>query len=155
MWFNLQQKQKKKRVDISRVNLSQNASTAVIISIFNRKVPSRLRNFLSRFVTMDETWIHHFDPVTKKQSMIWKRASSPMPKKFEVSSSAGKVMTSVFWDTGIIIVEYLERGATILLCRPNKKVAGGHQGEKPRQTASWSANSAEWCGDSRNGIRTA
>ena len=33
---------------------------------------------------MDETWIHHFDPETKQQSMTWKRASSPTPKKLSL-----------------------------------------------------------------------
>jgi hypothetical protein len=26
---------------------------------------------LSQVVTMDETWLHHYDPDTKKQSMLW------------------------------------------------------------------------------------
>lgn len=96
----LTDEQKKKRVDISRANLE--------------KFQADQEKFLSRFVTMDETWIHHFDPETKQQSMTWKRASSPTPKKFKVTSSAGKVMASVFWDAeGIIMVEYLEKGATI------------------------------------------
>ncbi|XP_046964572.1 histone-lysine N-methyltransferase SETMAR-like [Vanessa cardui] len=73
-----------------------------------------IKTFLLRFVTIDETWIHHFDPETKQQFMTWKRASSPTPKKFKVSSSARKVMASVFRDAeGIIMVEYLEKGATI------------------------------------------
>ena len=29
-------------------------------------------SFLQRFVTMDETWVHHFQPETKKQSKQWK-----------------------------------------------------------------------------------
>lgn len=96
----LTDEQKEKRLCISRVNLE--------------KFQANKEIFLSRFVTMDETWVHHFDPETKKQSMSWKRASSPTPKKFKVSSSAGKVMASVFWDAeGIIMVEYLEKGATI------------------------------------------
>jgi histone-lysine N-methyltransferase SETMAR len=70
--------------------------------------------FLRRFVTVDESWIHHFDPETKQQSMTWKRPSSPTPKKFKVTSSAGKVMASVFWDAeGVIMIDYLEKGATI------------------------------------------
>lgn len=70
--------------------------------------------FLRRFVTVDESWIHHFDPETKQQSMTWKRPSSPTPKKFKVASSAGKVMASVFWDAeGVIMIDYLEKGATI------------------------------------------
>lgn len=96
----LNDEQKKKRVDMSRANLE--------------KFQADKDNFLSRFVTMDETWIHHFDPETKQQSMTWKRSDEPTPKKFKVSSSAGKVMASVFWDAeGIIMVDYLQKGATI------------------------------------------
>ena len=70
--------------------------------------------FLARFVTMDETWLHHYDPETKRQSMAWKRPSSPTPKKFKTQPSAGKIMGSVFWDSqGLIMIEYLEHGATI------------------------------------------
>ena len=32
---------------------------------------------MRRIVTGDETWIHHYDPETKQQSMQWKHASSP------------------------------------------------------------------------------
>jgi hypothetical protein len=34
--------------------------------------------------------------------------------KFKVQTSAGKVMAGVFWDSeGILLVEFLKRGATI------------------------------------------
>ena len=72
------------------------------------------KHFLLRFVTMDETWVHHFDPESKRQSMQWKHTSSPPPKKFRAVPSAGKIMPSVFWDAGgILYVDCLERGATI------------------------------------------
>ncbi|XP_071104776.1 uncharacterized protein [Haliotis cracherodii] len=38
-------------------------------------------NFLKRFVTMDETWVHHFEPESKQQSKQWKHVTSPIPKK--------------------------------------------------------------------------
>jgi len=44
----------------------------------------------------DETWVHPFDPETKRQSMVWKHVSSPTPKTFKVTASAGKVMATVF-----------------------------------------------------------
>ena len=50
-------------------------------------------------MTKDETWVHHFDPEAKKQSMQWKHPSSSPPKKFKGVSSAGKVMSSIFWDS--------------------------------------------------------
>ena len=33
-------------------------------------------NVLSRIITGDETWIHHWDPDTKQESMQWKHVSS-------------------------------------------------------------------------------
>lgn len=70
--------------------------------------------FIGRLVTVDETWVHHYDPETKQQSMQWKHVNSPPPKKFRVQKSAGKVMATVFWDSeGIIMVDYLEKGKTV------------------------------------------
>jgi len=38
-----------------------------------------LAKFLLGYVTMDETWAHHFDPETKLQSKQWKHATlSPL-----------------------------------------------------------------------------
>jgi len=71
-------------------------------------------DFVARFVTMDETWIHHFQPETKIQSKQWKHPESPAPKKAKSVPSAGKVMASVFWDSkGILLIDYLEKGQTI------------------------------------------
>lgn len=70
--------------------------------------------FLRRYVTMDETWAHHFDPKTKLQSKEWKHVTSPTPVKFRKIASAGKVMASVFWDSeGVLMIDYLERGKTV------------------------------------------
>ena len=33
--------------------------------------------FIKRYVTMDETWVHHYDPETKIRSMQWKHKGSP------------------------------------------------------------------------------
>jgi len=52
--------------------------------------------FLSRIITCDETWVHHYTPESKRSSMQWKHLSSPSPKKFKVQPSAGKVMACVF-----------------------------------------------------------
>jgi len=37
-------------------------------------------NFLSRIVTMDETWLYHYDPQKKQQSVDWGHRDSPVPK---------------------------------------------------------------------------
>lgn len=71
-------------------------------------------NFLERFVTMDETWVHHYQPESKQQSKQWKHHGSPPPRKAKTVPSAGKVMASFFWDSkGIIMVDYLSKGQTI------------------------------------------
>ena len=59
------------------------------------KYPSKKEiheNFMFRVVTQDKTWIHHFDPESKKQSM----QAHPL-LKFKRVSLAGKVMASIFW----------------------------------------------------------
>jgi len=53
-------------------------------------------DFLSRLVTMDETWVYHFDPETKQKAMEWRHNGSPRPKKFRVQKSAGNVLVSIF-----------------------------------------------------------
>jgi len=53
-------------------------------------------DFLSRLVTMDKTWLYHYDLKTKQQSMEWQHIGSPHPKKFQVQKPAGKVLASIF-----------------------------------------------------------
>jgi len=36
-------------------------------------------DFLLRLVTMDETWLYHYDPETKQQSKEWQHSGSPHP----------------------------------------------------------------------------
>ena len=65
-------------------------------------------------MTMDETWLYHYDLETQQQSMEWQNSGSPRPKKFRVQKSTGKVLTSIFWDQdGILLIDYLPKGQTI------------------------------------------
>jgi len=67
-----------------------------------------------RFITMDETWIHHYTLESKHQSKQWTEAGCSAPKKTRSVPLAGKVMASVFWDTeGILFIDYLEKGKKI------------------------------------------
>jgi len=78
---------------------------------FFRRDPN---DFLSRLVTIYETWLHHYDPETKQQSMEWRHSGSPRPKKFRVQKSSGKVLASIFRDQdGILLIDYLPNGQTI------------------------------------------
>ena len=46
--------------------------------------------FLTRIVTGDKTWVHHFAPESKRQSMEWKHPGSPVKKKFQESTFCEK-----------------------------------------------------------------
>lgn len=71
-------------------------------------------HFMDRLVTQDETWVPHFDPETKAESMQWKHTDSPPPRKFKVAKSVGKIMTTIFWDSeGLLLVDFLQHGMTI------------------------------------------
>ena len=71
-------------------------------------------DFLSRLVTMNETWLYHYEPETKQQSIEWWHSGSPCPKKFRVQKSPGKILASIFWDQdGILLTDYLPKGPTI------------------------------------------
>lgn len=78
------------------------------------KYESSPGEFLRRFVTVDETWIHHYTPESKEQSKQWILPGESAPKKAKTVPSAGKVMATVFWDSqGIIHTDYLQKGRTI------------------------------------------
>jgi len=63
---------------------------------------------------MDETWLYHYDPETKQQSIEWRHCGSPRSHKFRMQKSAGKVLTSIVWDQdGIFLIGYLPKGQTI------------------------------------------
>ncbi|KAL0901883.1 hypothetical protein ABMA27_007038 [Loxostege sticticalis] len=66
------------------------------LAMFNHS-PSK---FWRRYVTVDETWVHHYTPETKQQSKQW--------------TSAGELMATIFWDSqGIILIDFMEKGKTI------------------------------------------
>jgi len=63
---------------------------------------------------MKETWLYHYDPETKQQSMGWRRSGSPHPQNFRGQKSAGKFLASSFWDQdGFLLIDYLPKGQTI------------------------------------------
>ena len=71
-------------------------------------------NLLKRVVTGDESWIFKYDPLTKRQSLEWKSALSPRPKKARVFKPKIKVMLIAFFDVhGIIHAEFLPQSQTI------------------------------------------
>ena len=95
----LKEDQNRSRLDISRYLLSC--------------YEDHSEEFMDQVVAQDETCVHHFD-LESKQSIQWKHAGSPSPKKFKRVSSAGKVMASKFWENQrVIMVNKLEEDRTI------------------------------------------
>ncbi len=65
-------------------------------------------------ITVDESWMFHYDPELKQQSSQWKTAASPPPKKAKVVRSAGKVMMIIFFDEeGMVYQHAVEQGVTV------------------------------------------
>ena len=46
--------------------------------------------FCRHLVTEDETWIHHWDPENKLETMQWKHVESPPPKKFRTQTDISR-----------------------------------------------------------------
>jgi len=63
---------------------------------------------------MDESWLYHYEPETKQQSVEWRHSGSPRPKKIPSAKSAGKIFASIFWvQDGIILIDYFPKGQKI------------------------------------------
>ena len=54
------------------------------------------KEFFRQFVTMDETWIHHYTPESREESKQWVKPGESALKRSQTQQSAGKIMTSVF-----------------------------------------------------------
>jgi histone-lysine N-methyltransferase SETMAR len=85
-----------------------------VCEILLRRYEAEGDGFLHRIVTCDECWVHYFQPETKRASKEWRHSSSPKPKKFRTTRSAGKLMLTLFWDyKGPILEHYMPRELTI------------------------------------------
>ena len=49
-----------------------------------------LAQFRRRFITADQTWIHHYTPETKIQFKLWTEKWEPAPKKAKTVFRLGK-----------------------------------------------------------------
>ena len=85
------------------------AARASVYSALLKRFRSKEDDFLTRLVTVDETWVHYYEPGNKAQSRQSVGPGSPRPKKFKMQPSAGKVMATVFLDAqGVIMLDFLE-----------------------------------------------
>ena len=63
-------------------------------------------------MTLDETWVHYYEPENKAQSRQSVGPGSPRPKKFKTQPFAGKVMAAVFWYAQGVIMDFLAKKST-------------------------------------------
>ena len=63
-------------------------------------------DFHLHLVTVDETWVHYYEPENKAQNRQRVEPGSPKPKQFKTQPSAGKVMVTVFWDANGVNMFY-------------------------------------------------
>jgi hypothetical protein len=82
---------------------------------FSERYHRNRDTFLDDTVTGDETWVSHFTPESKRQSLEWHHTRSPSkPRKFKQTLSTRKIMDTVFWDRkGVLLVEFKSQGTTI------------------------------------------
>lgn len=88
------------RVQCSRENLS-----------LCKQSPSR---FLASIVTGDESWVHHYDPLSQREAREWTKIGQKPSARPRQQRSAGKILLSVFWDdTGVLLTDYLQLGHVV------------------------------------------
>ena len=89
----------------------QMATRASVYSALLKRFRSKEDDFLSRLVTVDETWVHYYEPENKAQS---RQSVEPGSSRLKTQPSAGKVMATVFWDAqGVIMLDFLAKKSTI------------------------------------------
>ena len=72
------------------------------------------KEFLSKIITGDESWVYGYDVETKVQSSQWTSKTSPRPKKACQVRSKIKVLLTVFFDArGVVHHKHLPEGSTV------------------------------------------
>ena len=71
-------------------------------------------SFLKALVTMDESWIYAYDPLTRTEAMEWVQSSEEVTRRAKVDFRRQKVLLCLWWDwEGILYPKFLESGNTV------------------------------------------
>lgn len=72
------------------------------------------RQVIQSIVTGDETMVLYYDPLSKRESMEWRRPGEAPPRKARVAPSTKKIMATIFWDCrGILMIDFKERNTVV------------------------------------------
>ena len=100
---------------------------------FFRRYPN---DFLSRLVTTDETWLCHYDPETKQQSMEWRHSGSHHPNNFECKNLLEKFSPRFFGIktaySSLIIFQRAKLSTRALIISAGA-IEGHFKGKTPRE----------------------
>ncbi len=89
---------------LSPANLRQRLEACLSLLRLHWRFPT----FLTRVVTMDESWLYLYDPEQRNQSSEWLHKDEPPPQKVRREMSVGKTMLISFFDSkGVVHCEYL------------------------------------------------
>jgi transposase len=64
-------------------------------------------DMLNRIVIEDKSWVHHYQPESKRASVQWAHPSSFSTRKYKVTPSDGQVMLTVIWNSqGVLLAHF-------------------------------------------------
>ena len=107
----------------------QMATRASVCRALLKRFRSKKDNFLSRLVTVNETWVHYYEPENKAQSCQWIGPGSPRPKKNQnVVTAIDLPVLSCGW-SGVVRVSCILCQQAYSWARPAILVAGKSRGE--------------------------
>ncbi len=84
------------------------------------------KTYFDNGVTCDKSWVYHYDPKMKQQSMCWVKKESALRKKVHAQKFKLKIMMITFWDAwGIVYMYYYLAGQTVNMAYYKKVIVMG------------------------------
>ena len=95
------------------LSCEQMATRASVYSALLKRFRSKEDDFLSHLVTVDETWVHYYEPENKAQSPEC-RAGVSETKEVQNATLCWEGDGNLFWDAqGVIMLGFLAKKSTI------------------------------------------